>query len=69
MPEFEIKVHNNHDRFWIEVFHEARKVAEFGWHGGEFLIGQEHFEVRGPYHGLDDYLVFKLTPMETFIKL
>lgn len=67
--KFTIKVFNARERFYIRVFNQAYFITEMGWHGGEFSYGPNHYEVRGPYHGLLEFQIFKLESVATEIIL
>ena len=72
-----IQVHDTAKSFYVEVtiiggFDGEKVVKGFGWHGGDFVFRGNPYTLRGPYHGLDHYRVFRLVEQqatETYSRL
>jgi len=55
-----ISVHNELYGFWVDIFDGPTKIAQLGWHGGDFEYNGQTYIVRGPYHGLEYYVIYKI---------
>jgi hypothetical protein len=68
MFTFRIRVFDEKYRFFIKVYatdEPTKEIAHLGWHGGDFIYKDNLYEVRGPYHGLEEYQVFALVATDS----
>ena len=60
-----IKVIDRVTGFKVNVLTESngKIITSLPWHGGDFTYRGKDYTVRGPYHGLDDYIIYQLNPV------
>ena len=69
--EFDLLVRDLPEVFEVEVRARGRRriLKVLPWHGGDFTYKDELYEVRGPYHGLGDYQVYRLQIQEASVQV
>lgn len=67
---FNLVVHDTPDGFWIKVIvaETGKAIAKLPWEGGDFRHSKQDYILRGPYHSLTSYRVFRLERVPAKIK-